>query len=78
MLKVADKVAVIKIGMRRREVEEKLQNQDGGASGPGSTRYYEGWEVMVEVPYDQTGGRWKPKNRVNGPVRIYRSRPHAD
>jgi hypothetical protein len=43
-----------------------------------STQYFFGSEVMVEAPYDQTGGAWKPQNKVNGPIKVYRSLKHVD
>ena len=76
--RVAEKTSSITNGMTRGEVEKILPNQDGGLQGPSTMRYYEGWEVMVEVPFDQTGGPWKPENHVNGTVRIYRGFPASD
>ena len=70
--RVAEKTAAITNGMTRAEVEKILPAEDGGIQTPNIMRYYEGWEVMVDVPYDQTGGPWKPENRVNGPVHVYR------
>ncbi len=70
--------AAVRIGTIRRDIEKIFPREDGGMSGPGSTRYYLGSEVMVEVPFDQNGGAWKPNNKVNGPLKVYRSRPHAD
>ena len=70
--RVAEKTAAITNGMTRAEVEKILPAEDGGIQTPDIMRYYEGWEVMVDVPYDQAGGPWKPENRVNGPVHIYR------
>ncbi|HEY3411537.1 MAG TPA: hypothetical protein VGM51_00625 [Armatimonadota bacterium] len=65
--------ASIRVGTLRSDVEKVFLQQDGGLSGPRETRYYMGYEVMVAVPYDQTGGNWKPTNRVTGPLRVYRS-----
>lgn len=70
--------AGIRVGTRRADVEKVFPIQDGGISGPSSTRYYAGSEVMVEAPFDQTGGRWSPENRVTGPLSLYRSRMHFD
>jgi hypothetical protein len=67
----------IMIGTRRSDVEKVFPLQDGGIAGS-STRYYTGSEVMVEVPFDQTGGARSPENRVAGPLRVYRSRMHTD
>jgi hypothetical protein len=68
----------IRVGTRRADVEKIFREEDGGLSGPGSTRYYEGEEVMVEVPFDQRGGPWNSDNRVTGPLRVYRSRRHLN
>ena len=57
-------------GMTRAEVETMLTDRDGGPQFPSSTRYYQTSGLIVEVPYDQTGGTWTPANRVNGPVHI--------
>ena len=46
---VQQKVAQIKTGMTRAQVQQIFKRQDGGLSGSSSTRYYEGSEVMVEV-----------------------------
>lgn len=75
----AKKVAAsVRIGTTRKDIEKIFPQEDGGASGPGSTRYYLGSEVMVEVPFDQTEGAWKQENKVNGPVKVYRSLMHMD
>lgn len=75
----AKKVAAsVRIGTARKDIEKIFPQQDGGMSFPGSTRYYLGSEVMVEVPFDQTEGAWKQENKVNGPVKVYRSLMHAD
>lgn len=70
--------AAIRRGTPRSDVEKVFPEEDGGISGPGSTRYYLGSQVMVEVPYDQSGGRWQRGNRVRGALRVYRSLPHYD
>ena len=75
---VQKRVAQIRIGMTRSKVEKIFKQRDGGINGSSSTRYYEGAEVMVEVPYDRTGGAWSPQNRVNGPVIVYRSHQAFD
>lgn len=75
----AKKVAAsVRIGTTRKDIEKIFPQEDGGTSGPGSTRYYLGSEVMVEVPFDQTAGAWKQENKVNGPVKVYRSLMHLD
>ena len=71
-------VEKIKPGMTRSRVEEWFKQKDGGLQGQTVTRYYEELEVMIEVPYDLTGGAWSKENRVNGPVKVYRSLPHGD
>jgi len=68
----------IKRGTSRGEIEKVFPQEDGGLSGPSETRYYAGSEVMVAVPFDQTGGAWKSQNRVNGTIRVYLSLPHFD
>jgi hypothetical protein len=73
---VTARAAKIKVGMTRAEVQMIFTRQDGGLSGAAS-RYYEDPEVKIEVPYDQTGGAWKPENKVTGPVRVYRERFHG-
>ena len=78
MAEVQQLAQSIKIGMTRSEVEKIFSHEDGGLNGDSSTRYYEDPEVMIEVPYDQTGGAWSPQNHVNGEVRVYRSYPHYD
>jgi hypothetical protein len=71
-------VVAIKQGMSRGDIVKIFPEEDGGLSGPDETRYYAGSQVMVAVPYDQTGGNWSSQNRVNGTLRIYRSSPHID
>jgi hypothetical protein len=66
----------IRMGTTRADIEKMFPLQDGGLSISSSTRYYLGSEVMVEVPFDPTGGAWKSQNRVNGPLRVYRSFMH--
>jgi hypothetical protein len=68
----------IPVGTTRAQVEKVFTRPDGGLSGPSASRYFMGDEVMVEVPYDQTGGAWKPTNRVNGPIKVYRDDMHSD
>lgn len=45
---------------------------NGGLQGPNATTYYEDPEVLIEVTYDQTGGAFRPENRVLQPPRVYR------
>ena len=68
----------ITLGTRRADVEKVFPLRDGGLSGPSTQRYYAGSEVMVEAPFDQTGGRWSSENRVTGRLRVYRSSMHFD
>ena len=70
--------ATIAPGTTREDIDRVFPQEDGGVSDSRATRYYLGSEVMVEVPYDQTGGNWKPENRVTGPVKVYRSSMHTD
>jgi hypothetical protein len=65
-------VASIKPGTSRTDVEKILTTENGGLSSE-STYYFMGSEVMVEVPYDRTGGTIHlPENKVRGPIRVYR------
>lgn len=66
------------VGMTRAEVEKVFHERDGGLQGATTTRYYEESEIMIEVPFDQTGGSWSPANRVTGPARLYRGPRHID
>jgi len=65
-------VAKIQPGLTRAGVETWLKEWDGGPQGIDSTRYYIQPDVIVDVPYDQTGGTWTSENRVSAPVRIIR------
>src|SRR6266513_4794024 len=66
-------VEKIQPGLTRAGVETWLKEQDGGPQGIDSTRYYIQPDIIVEVPYDQTGGTWTSENRVSAPVRVIRS-----
>ena len=56
-LKQVQKVAsVLHAGMSRAEVETLFVQWDGGTQSPTLTRYYEEPQVLVDVPYDSTGG----------------------
>ncbi len=61
----------------RADVERIFLHRAGGFRMSILTRYYLGSEVMVEVPYDSTGGNHSPRNRVNGAIRVYRGYPHV-
>ena len=65
-------------GMTRSQVEVWFKTKDGGVQGTSITRYYEDPGVMIDVPYDQTGGNWSKDNRVNGPVKVYADFYHTD
>ncbi len=78
MQQVRELVSRIKVGMKRSEVEAIFRHKDGGIQHTSLTLYYEDPEVMVEVPFESTGGDWSRENRVNGSVRVYRSLPHLD
>jgi len=65
-------VGKIQPGLTRASVETWLNEMDGGPQGTDSTRYVIEPDVIVEVPYDQTGGTWTSENRVSAPVRILR------
>jgi len=60
----------IQPGMTRAEVEVLLKDRDGGPQSISSTRYYKAPDLIIEVPYDQTGGTWTPTNRVCGNINI--------
>jgi hypothetical protein len=62
----------------RKDIEKMFLQQNGGMSSPESTRYYLRSEVMVEVPFDQTGGARSQENKVNGPLKAYRSEMSSD
>ena len=63
-------VSQIHPGMTRAEVETQLTDRDGGPQSITCTRYYQPTGLIIEVPYDQTGGTWTLTNRVNGPLNI--------
>ena len=66
-------VDVIKIkpgGSTRLDVEKIFNEQDGGLQGPSTTRYFEDPDILIDVPYDQTGGPFSHENKVNGSVKI--------
>jgi hypothetical protein len=75
---IAPLAAGIRVGTRRADVEKVFRQRDGGLSVPSRQRYYAGSEVMVEAPFDETGGRWSSENRVTGPLRVWRSSMHFD
>ena|SRR6266513_589895 len=66
-------VMKIQPGLTRADVEAWLNERDGGPQGINSTRYVIQPDIIVEVPYDQTGGTWTSENRVSAPVRVIRS-----
>jgi hypothetical protein len=68
----------IRLGTRRADIKKVFPEEDGGLSSPGRARFYAGSEVMVEVPFNQQGGKWSAENRVTGPLRVYRSLMHFD
>lgn len=78
LAEVKEKVKRISLGMKRSEVEVLFPEKDGGIQGPSVSRYYEHPEVMIEIPFDRTGGNWSKNNRVTGPPKIYRSLRHID
>jgi hypothetical protein len=65
-------VSNIHPGLRRADVDAWLKEWDGGPQGIDSTRYFIEPDIIVEVPYDQTGGTWTPENRVCAPVHVIR------
>ena len=72
LLSIDPVVENIKPGMTRLEIESKLTDRDGGPQSINSTRYYRSaGGLIIEVPYDQTGGTWASTNRVNGPVSFW-------
>ena len=68
----------VTLGMTRAQVEKIFPQSDGGAFGSDRGRYYFGSEVMIDVPYDTSGGPFQSENRVKGPLRVYRDRMHID
>jgi hypothetical protein len=78
LAEVQQKAKRLAVGMTRADVEQLFRERDGGLQGATTTRYYEEPEVVLEVPFDQTGGNWSPANRVSGPPKIYRSPRHFD
>jgi hypothetical protein len=62
--------AAIHSGMTRGDVERLLVHPpiQGGISAIGHTRYYLGWNVTIDVPYEQD----TPSGRVNGAVTVIR------
>ncbi len=78
-LALATKLAdAITLGTTRAQVEKIFPQSDGGALGSDRGRYFFGSEVMISVPYDTNGGPFRPENRVNGPLRVYRDMMHID
>jgi len=61
----------IKIGMTRGIVEACLGQHWGGIQGASITIYHPRPGVKLEVPFDQYGSPGHPKNRVNGPVKVF-------
>jgi hypothetical protein len=64
--------------MTRAEVEAIFPAEDGGLQAVGTTRYYEEPEIKIEIGFDQTGGAWRPQNRVTALPRVYRELGFAD
>jgi hypothetical protein len=64
----------VPIGMTRAEVEQIFIYLQGGVQGPGKTQYVETPMIVIEVPFDQAGGAWRPTNRVTAPLRVFRAR----
>ncbi len=71
-------VKLIKIGTERKDIERIFPFGDGGLHFPCQGRYYFGSEVMIAVPFDGTGGNWKPTNKVNGQIKVYRAHMALD
>lgn len=78
-LAVAQKLAdAVPLGMTRAQVEKIFPQPDGGLISSGEGRYYFGSEVMIDAPYDASGGPFQPENRVSGPLHVYRDSMHYD
>ena len=78
-LAVAQELAeAVPIGMTRAQVEKIFPQSDGGIVSSDQGRYYFGSEIMVNVPFDTSGGPFQPENRVKGPLRVYRDTMHYD
>lgn len=78
MQRVKELVAKIQIGQTRAEVEKVFTTRDGGLQESTLTRYFEPPDIMIEVPFDTTGGPWSPENKVNADIRVYKSNLHID
>lgn len=78
LAQVRQYAAGIKLGTPRSLVIRLFPTQDGGLTSSSLARYYAGDGVMVDVPYDDHGGSFSAQNRVNGPLRVYRSSFHID
>lgn len=70
--------ASIKIGMKRAEVEKHLPTRDGGLQESTLTRYVATPRMIVEIPFDSTGGPWSPDNRVLSEIRLSHQEIHLD
>ena len=75
---VEKKAEQVTLGMARSKVELLFLEKDGGAQTLLRSRYYEHPEVMIEIPFDRTGGNGNANNRVTGLPMIYRSHRHID
>jgi hypothetical protein len=62
--------AAIHTGMTRGDVERRLGHPpiQGGISAPAHTRYYVGWNLTIDVPYQGDA----PSARVNGAATVVR------
>jgi hypothetical protein len=83
MAEVKKRASAIVAGMTRVEVEKLFHTQDGGLIGRSVGRYYEDPEVMIEVPFDNSGEvapgqSWSADDKVTGAAKVYRSMQHLD
>lgn len=67
--------AQITAGTTRAQVEAWFKQRDGGLQDASVTRYYEQPGVVIEVPFNHTGGNWSRENQVDGPIKVYQSPP---
>jgi hypothetical protein len=69
---IQKRIAEFPFGTQRNQVEDFFKTKDGGLSTVSKTRYFEMPGILVDVPYDDSGGQYSSKNRVNGVIRIHK------
>jgi hypothetical protein len=63
-------------GPKRSEVEKVFKYRDDIGYDGGWTSYVEGPQVIVDVHYDGTGGKWSPENVMNE-LKVVRRTPQS-